>query len=135
MIATTTHLTELEKAKLFCYGFGNFYSDRNDYVHSLEYYDQAIRIKHDNPALKCNEKEKLDPVLIAAWFNKGNTLEKLGRYDEAIECYNKAILLDPNNAGIWYSKGLTLTKLKRYEESIEYFDKAIELDPKYISLI
>jgi hypothetical protein len=37
-------LSKKEKVILFCYGLGNFYSDREDYVHSLEYNYQSIKI-------------------------------------------------------------------------------------------
>jgi tetratricopeptide (TPR) repeat protein len=37
--------------------------------------------------------------------NKGNALDSLERYDEAIECYNKALAIDPN-----YTKALNNKK-------------------------
>ena len=43
-----------------------------------------------------------------AWNNKGLALDNLGRYEEAIKYYDKAIELDPNNADAWYNKGLLL---------------------------
>lgn len=67
-----------------------------------------------------------------AWFNKGVALAKLGKYEEAIECYDKVIELNPNYAPAWYNKGVALAKLGRYEEAIECYKKAVELNPDYV---
>ena len=64
-----------------------------------------------------------------AWFQKGVSLDKLGRNKEALECYNKAIELNPENATYWHMKGLSLNRLERYEEAIFCFDKTLALNP------
>ena len=35
-------------------------------------------------------------------------LYNLGKYEEAIKCYDKAIEIDPNYADAWNNKGLAL---------------------------
>ena len=53
------------------------------------------------------------------WINKGNTLDYLGRYLEAIECYDKAILLDNKHYNVWGNRGescLRLSKLTEHED-------------------
>jgi tetratricopeptide (TPR) repeat protein len=35
-------------------------------------------------------------VALSAWYNKALALGSLGRYQEEIECYDKALGLDPN---------------------------------------
>ncbi len=66
-----------------------------------------------------------------AWYNKGLALAKLGKYEEAIECFDKAIELNPNFAPAWNNKGVALAKLGKYEEAIKCYDKALEIDPNY----
>jgi tetratricopeptide (TPR) repeat protein len=64
------------------------------------------------------------------WTNKGASLGNLGRNEEAIRCFDKAIELDPQDARAWNNKGNCLRLLGRHEEAIRCFDKAIELDPQ-----
>jgi tetratricopeptide (TPR) repeat protein len=56
-------------------------------------------------------------------------LGSLGKYEEAIECFDKALDIDQNDASIWDNKGFVLGSLGRREEAIECFDKAVKIDP------
>ncbi|ADG13331.1 TPR repeat-containing protein [Methanocaldococcus infernus ME] len=66
---------------------------------------------------------------VRKYYEKGLKYYNEGRYEKAIECFDKAIKLDPNNPAAWYYKADSLYKLERYEKAIECFDKAIKLDP------
>ena len=48
--------------------------------------------------------------------NKGLALDKLGRYEEAIEEYDRILAIDPNDINALGNKGLDLDSLGRYEE-------------------
>lgn len=50
----------------------------------------------------------------------------LARYQEAIECYLKAIESDPTYSDAFINKGIVLNKLKRHLEAIECYSKAVE---------
>lgn len=66
--------------------------------------------------------------------NKGLTLEKLGRVESAIECYDRALNLNPPRGQAehaWYNKGLALRKLGRTEESLACYDRALEINPRF----
>ena len=52
------------------------------------------------------------------WFNEGNVLNELGKYEEAIEAFNKAIKINSNFSIVWYNKGNSLRDLGRDEEAI-----------------
>jgi len=65
------------------------------------------------------------------WYKKGNALSELGKYQEAIVCYDKAIEINPIYDAAWYSKGAVLVRLGKDQEAIVCFDKALEIDPRY----
>jgi tetratricopeptide (TPR) repeat protein len=60
---------------------------------------------------------------------KGDALYKQGRYQEAIEYYDRALAMDPNDVSALNNKGNALGDLGRYQEAIEYYDRALAIDP------
>jgi tetratricopeptide (TPR) repeat protein len=65
------------------------------------------------------------------WYNKGNALYELGKYDEAIEAYEQAIRLDPNYAAAWNNRGITLYERGQNDEAIASYNMALGIDPQY----
>ncbi len=63
------------------------------------------------------------------WIDRGNTYVEVGRYQDAIDAYDKAIEIDPYNADAWMSKAGALNCLGRYQDALDAVDKVIELDP------
>ena len=51
-----------------------------------------------------------------AWNNKGESLRRQGKYDEAIKSLDKAIEINPRYAYAWYNRGLALFNVKPYED-------------------
>jgi tetratricopeptide (TPR) repeat protein len=67
----------------------------------------------------------------AFWNAKGGSLAALGRYDEAIRCYEKALEIDPRETAAWNNKGISLDALGQYDEALRCCEKALEIDPPY----
>ncbi len=65
-----------------------------------------------------------------AWNNKGNTLARLGHFDEALACYERALEIDPDYRGAWVNKGYVLTKLGRYDEATSCADRVLRLNER-----
>ena len=62
------------------------------------------------------------------WNDKGFSLANLGRHDEAMACYHRALEIPPRHALAWNNKGTGLLELGPREEAIPYFDRALEID-------
>jgi tetratricopeptide (TPR) repeat protein len=86
--------------------------EQKDYVSALEYAEKLVT----------SRGEARD------WVEKGRCLNSLERYDEALECLEKAIEIDSNYARAWANRGDVLESLKRYDEALVSYDRAIELD-------
>ncbi|MBT6646596.1 MAG: tetratricopeptide repeat protein, partial [Thaumarchaeota archaeon] len=48
-------------------------------------------------------------------------------FDEAIKCYNQAIMLNSDSPDSWHNKGMTFEQLGKNEEAISCFDTSIKL--------
>jgi len=64
-------------------------------------------------------------------WNIGLALAALGRKEEAIAAYDKALEIKPDYHEAWNNRGTALSDLGRHEEAIAAYDKAIELKPDY----
>jgi tetratricopeptide (TPR) repeat protein len=65
------------------------------------------------------------------WSNKGVSLSELERYEEALDCYARALNLTAELKEVWNNKGLALRGLHRYSEALDSFDRALALDPSF----
>ncbi len=67
---------------------------------------------------------------VAFWTNKGAGLQTLGRYDEAMQCYDCALDIDARHVSAWANKGNMLHDLGRYDEALRCCERALTLDPQ-----
>ncbi|KRZ66961.1 STIP1 homology and U box-containing protein 1 [Trichinella papuae] len=59
---------------------------------------------------------------------QGNRYFLAHLYDDAIRCYNRAIVLDPDNATYFTNRALCHLNLKRFENAAQDCRKALEMD-------
>lgn len=59
-------------------------------------------------------------------YYKGNELYGLGRFDEAIKCYDEIIKMNPNSRVAWGYKAHALSKLKKFDEAFACYQKALK---------
>jgi tetratricopeptide (TPR) repeat protein len=108
----------------------------------LQACNKALEIDPNNAMARANkawalnnlgrtELQQQDTPLSDAdsWFNKGYDLNNEGKYDEAIQAFDKTLKIDPNNAYAWNNKGYALISLGRNEEGLQACDKALEINP------
>ena len=67
----------------------------------------------------------------SAWNNRGIALRNLGRYEEAIKSFDKALEIKPDNANALYNRACCFSLQNQIEPAIENLAKAISLDNKY----
>lgn len=63
-------------------------------------------------------------------LKKGTMFLEDGKYEDALECFEKVLATNPNDPDIWNKKGVALRSLGRYDEAIESFNKALEITPR-----
>jgi Tetratricopeptide repeat len=61
--------------------------------------------------------------------NQGTTLFTSGRFNEAIQVFDKALAINPNDQVALNSKGAALYMSGRFNEAIQFFDKALAINP------
>ncbi len=119
---------------------------KGDSLGALADYERALREARDDPML---------------WNNRGVALASLGRFDEAIGSYRKAIEKRSRYWNAWFNLGKALQRNARrleneacrsdsaqgeagavrraasladiYEEAVAAYDRALELDPRHPS--
>ncbi|MBI3794923.1 MAG: tetratricopeptide repeat protein [Nitrospinae bacterium] len=68
------------------------------------------------------KKEQAEKML-----RQGEDYRKTGNFEEAVQCFNKAIELMPSNTDAYIESGKTYTKLKKYPRAITRFVEAEEI--------
>ena len=72
----------------------------------------------------------MNPAL--EWKEKGNEYVKLKKYQEALDCYTKAIEYDSNNEVFYSNRSLMHNNLGNFQKAIKDAEKALSLKPDYI---
>src|SRR2546422_766311 len=108
---------------------GNAHCDAREFSDALVSYDRAAAFGY------------ADPVM---WNNRGVALDGLGRHEDAIQAYTRALQRNPtyeiaaynaataqdaHDGDAWTGLGDALYALERYEEAVEAYDRAIAADP------
>ena len=79
-----------------------------------------------------NTYERFEKALRTDAFSaKATALEKLGRTDEALATYDKAIELGSDQEHLYHNKGYLLSNLGRHSEALVCFSKEVELTKDY----
>ncbi len=63
------------------------------------------------------------------FFNRGQAENALGRRDEAIADFERALVLSPQFAQVHFELGWSYAVKKRYDDALVQFDAALALDP------
>lgn len=86
------------------------------YPQALEFLDQALRLVATEPS---------------AWVNRGVVLNKLGRAQDALASYRRAVEVAPEFAPAWFNLGTQQKELLDFDEAVRCLRRCVEVDPRY----
>ena len=123
--------------------------EEKKYEEAIKWFDKTLKASPDNGdakekkdvALKrMEENDKGNPLLngnvdaayrmAEEWTDKGASFLKEKKYEEAIQCFDKALNYNNRMDRALADKGIALFNQGKQKEAIENFDKALEIDPK-----
>jgi len=87
------------------------------------------KVSQQDPGVAPKPIPELDPRDVAAWNNKGVSLDNLSRNEEAIRCHDKALELDPRQAAAWINKALAEDKVSHWREAALSYQQFLALAP------
>jgi tetratricopeptide (TPR) repeat protein len=93
-------------------------------------YENLVLKSEYSSYINLTQQERIQKIL-SAWNNRGIALYDLGRYEEAVASYDKAIEIKPDDEEAWNNRGIALRNLGRYEEAVASYDKALEIKPDF----
>lgn len=151
-------VTELDpKREQGWHGRGSILHDFHRYEEALPFFERCIEINPNfikgwydrgKTLLKLDRKEEarksfettvgfspdgvivMDPEDLCA---RANAFYELGRYDEALDCFDKILEKYPDNHYALEGKGAMLGMLGRNEEALRLYKKAIDLNSNNVS--
>jgi tetratricopeptide (TPR) repeat protein len=99
--------------------------------------DEAFRTRDYQKAIELYFEFLRDfPDDFAAWCNLGISLGRIGRPEDALKCFDKALELNSRSADAWHNRGLSLASLGMRKDELECYDRALEINPNHqVSLL
>lgn len=95
------------------------YMYAKDYEKSIQYSDKVIELNKNN--------------VLSAYITKGSSLDYLGKTDESIKIFEKALKKFDDNYLLYYNLGYDYYKIKNYSKAEDAFTKAIKLNANHAS--
>ena len=88
---------------------------RQDFNKAIGYLDKALKIRKNDGC---------------AYNDKAICMAELGKYEQALECFNEGIGKDRDCASLYHNKGWLLNMLGRYRQAVIFFKKALGIEPQ-----
>ncbi|PSB27641.1 hypothetical protein C7B69_10620 [filamentous cyanobacterium Phorm 46] len=94
---------------------------------------EAVKVA-PQPQLNDSQTSQTSPgdgqnLIADDYIKQGEGLYSKGDYDEAVVCFEKAILMNNNLDDAWHWRGNVLIKMQRQEEALACYDQAISIKP------
>jgi Flp pilus assembly protein TadD len=83
----------------------------------------------NNHLANLDRTRKSFPEGTVSWYEQGRALANLGKYVEALDCFDRAVLRCPDDPELWVFRGVTLIYLEQYEAALTSCDRALSISP------
>ncbi len=74
---------------------------------------------------------QLNPRYADAFYNLGNTWQRLREYGKATASYRQALQFNPQDYEAWTNLGATNKELNQVEEAVAVLDRALQIQPEF----
>lgn len=99
---------------------------------------EAKQHNDDDAIISFDQALQLDPDYALAWYNRGISLDHLGRKEEALISFNNALQTTDFKKKrdtyfaelLWFNRGAVLADLGQYEESVASYDEVLLINPR-----
>ncbi len=92
--------------------------------------EEALRILQDQVAVAAAPVEEVERRRLAARLRRtGEVLRRLGRRDEALSSYERALVLTPGDPVVWRALGSLHREAGRTLEAVRCYEEALTQDP------
>lgn len=80
--------------------------------------------------------KKASEILPSAYSlgNLGRAYSNDKNFEEAINCYKKALTIDEKDFDSWFNLGISFKNIKQYDNSIKAYEKALSINPNHVSV-
>ncbi|MEP0813719.1 MAG: tetratricopeptide repeat protein [bacterium] len=79
-----------------------------------------------------NRSLLIAPLANEIWLDLGISYNNLGKYEDAIACFERIIRTELRNPEVYFNWGLSLDNLEDFLKAIEKYDRAIKLQPDHV---
>jgi len=90
---------------------------KEKYSEAIKYLEKALHLRRNDGC---------------SYNDKAICLAELGRYKEALQCFNEGIMRDKDCVSLYHNKGWLLNLLEKHKQAVLCFQKALELEPKRV---
>jgi len=75
--------------------------------------------------------QTFDQAIAEEYNNQGLAYRRIGKYDQAISDFNKAVEINPKYAQSFFNRGVAYMGKDQCDQAISDYTKALEIDPRY----
>ncbi len=147
LMVAASALAQLNTNRIMAIGRNAMYFE--DYVLSIQYFNQVIRIKpylaepymyraiaktqlgdYVSAELDCTSALELNPFLPGAYYTRGYIKRQLEKYQDAERDFTRALEFAPENSFYMINRADVRERMERYDEALADIDFLLKKDPR-----